>query len=95
MGIPFTGTPRCAITMAMSDAHEKAREFLEHQQTFRLGELLTEASHPKTRRLSQTIQTDLENGIRLLQSVDDDIPAALERILPKTASPSSWRPWRK
>ncbi len=64
----------------MSNAHEKAREFLEHQKAFRLGELLTESSHPKTRRLSQTIQTDIAAGVRLLQSVDEDIPAALERI---------------
>ena len=64
----------------MSQAHEKAREFLEHQKAFRLGELTTEASHPKTRRLSQTIQADIRAGVRMLQSVDDDIPAALERI---------------
>jgi N-acetylmuramic acid 6-phosphate etherase len=68
------------MTTAMSSAHEKAREFLECQKAFRLGELLTESSHPKTRRLSQTIQTDVAAGVRLLQSVDDDIPAALERI---------------
>jgi len=68
------------MNTAMSNAHEKAREFLEHQKAFRLGELLTESSHPKTRRLSQTIQTDIEAGVRLLQSVDEDIPAALERI---------------
>ncbi len=64
----------------MSQAKEKAREFLEREKAFRLGELLTESSHPKTRRLSQTMQTDIEAGVRLLQSVDDDIPAALERI---------------
>ena len=64
----------------MSNAQEKAREFLEQEKAFRLGELLTESSHPKTRRLSQTIQADTVAGVRLLQSVDDDIPAALERI---------------
>jgi len=64
----------------MSQAREKAKEFLECEQAFRLGELLTESSHPKTRRLSQTMETDIEAGVRLLQSVDDDIPAALERI---------------
>ncbi|MCX5644214.1 MAG: hypothetical protein NTZ17_05960 [Phycisphaerae bacterium] len=64
----------------MSNAHEKVVEFLGHQKAFRLGELLTELSHPKTRRLSQTIQTDIQAGVRLLQSVDEDIPAALERI---------------
>jgi N-acetylmuramic acid 6-phosphate etherase len=70
---------------AMSQAHERAREFLEREQAFRLGELLTESSHPKTRRLSQTIQTDIAAGVRLLQSVDDDIPAALERIFAQDA----------
>jgi N-acetylmuramic acid 6-phosphate etherase len=68
------------MNTVMSHAHEKAREFLEQEKAFRLGELLTESSHPKTRRLSQTIQTDLPAGVRLLQSVDEDIPAALERI---------------
>ncbi len=64
----------------MLQAREKAREFLECQQAFRLGELLTESSHPKTRRLSQTMETDVAAGVRLLQAVDEDIPAALERI---------------
>ena len=68
------------MNTAMSNAQEKAREFLEREKAFRLGELLTESSHPKTRRLSQTIQTDVPAGVRLLQSVDEDIPAALERI---------------
>lgn len=64
----------------MSTARDKAREFLERERAFRLGGLLTESSHPKTRRLSQTMQADVEAGVRMLQSVDDDIPAALERI---------------
>jgi len=46
-----------------------------------LGELLTESSHPKTKRLSQTAAVDLPAAIRLLQSVDDDIPLAMEKVL--------------
>jgi len=64
----------------VTQAGERAREFLKREKAFRLGELLTESPHPKTRRLSQTIQADLPAGIRLLQAVDDDIPLALERI---------------
>jgi N-acetylmuramic acid 6-phosphate etherase len=64
----------------MTSAAEKAREFLEQQKAFRLGELLTESSHPKTRDLSQTMESDVSAGIRLLQAVDQDIPAALDRI---------------
>jgi len=64
----------------MSDAIEKAKKFLNEEKAFRLGELLTESSHPKTRTLSQTSKTNLADGIRLLQSVDDDIPPAVEKV---------------
>ena len=63
-----------------SDAAERARAFLEKERAFRLGELLTESSHPKTRALSETMQRDVRGGIGLLQSVDQDIPPALEGI---------------
>ena len=75
------------MNTAMSNAHEKAIEFLEQEKAFRLGELLTESSHPKTRRLSQTMQTDVQAGVRMLQSVDEDIPAALERIFAQDSFP--------
>ncbi len=64
----------------MSDAMKKAEEFLSRERAFRLGELMTEAFHPKTRTLSQTAATDLPAAIRLLQSVDDDIPPAMEKV---------------
>ena len=84
-GIGFTAGAAGVMNTAMSQARERAREFLERERAFRLGELLTESSHPKTRRLSQTIQTDIAAGVRLLQSVDDDIPAALGRIFAQDA----------
>ena len=65
----------------MSDAIERAEEFLSREQAFRLGELITESSHPKTKTLSQTAKDDLPAAIRLLQSVDDDIPPAMEKVL--------------
>jgi N-acetylmuramic acid 6-phosphate etherase len=65
----------------MSDAKKKAEEFLKHEKAFRLGELVTEAFHPKTKTLSQTAATDLPTAIRMLQSVDDDIPPAMEKVL--------------
>ncbi len=64
----------------MSQAKERARAFVEGEKAFRLGELLTESFHPKTRELSQTMEKDIRAGIRLLQSVDDDIPLALDRV---------------
>ena len=65
----------------MSDAIKRAEEFLSRERAFRLGELLTESSHPKTKALSQTAKDDLPAAIRLLQSVDDDIPPAMDKVL--------------
>jgi N-acetylmuramic acid 6-phosphate etherase len=65
----------------VSDAIEKAKEFLNRERAFRLGELVTEAFHPKTITLSQTAATDLPAAIQMLQSVDDDIPPAMEKVL--------------
>jgi len=65
----------------MSYATKKTEEFLNRERAFRLGELVTEAFHPKTKTLSQTAATDLPAAIRLLQSVDDDIPPAMEKVL--------------
>jgi N-acetylmuramic acid 6-phosphate etherase len=64
----------------VSQAKERARAFVEGEKAFRLDGLLTEAFHPRTRELSQVMQADVHAGIRLLQSVDEDIPAALDRI---------------
>lgn len=64
----------------MSDAVERARAFLREERAFRLGTLLTESSHPKTRRLSQTIQADIGAGIRQLLSVDEDIATASDQL---------------
>lgn len=65
----------------MSDAIKRAEEFLAREKEFRLGELLTEAFHPKTNTLSQTAAMDLPAAIRMLQSVDDEIPPAMEKVL--------------
>jgi N-acetylmuramic acid 6-phosphate etherase len=64
----------------VSQAKERARAFVEGEKAFRLGELLTESFHPKTRELSQTMERDICAGIRLLQAVDEDIPLALDRV---------------
>jgi len=64
----------------MSDAIRRAEEFLSREQAFRLGELVTEAFHPKTKVLSQTAAADLPAAIRLLQSVDGDISPAMKKV---------------
>ncbi|UCG57027.1 MAG: hypothetical protein JSU70_19455 [Phycisphaerales bacterium] len=69
----------------VSDAIEKARRFLDKERVFRLGELLTESSHPKTRALSQTIGADIGAGIRMLQSVDEEIPPIAAKVFQEDA----------
>ncbi len=71
---------RAAEHTPKSTAKQKAEDFLEQERVFRLGQLQTESSHPKTRTLSQTLQRDLKAGIRMLQSVDQDISDALDRL---------------
>jgi len=70
-----------------TEAAQKARAFVQQEKAFRLGELLTESSHPKTRTLSQTMQADLRAGLRQLLSVDEDIVAALEGIFAQESYP--------
>ena len=65
----------------MPDAAKRAKEFVRRERAFRLGELLTESFHPKTITLSQTAAGDLPAAIRLLQSVDDEIPPAMDKVL--------------
>jgi len=64
----------------VSDAIEQAKKFLSEEQAFRLGELPTESSHPKTKALSETVVSDLAAGIRLLQAVDEEIPPVAESV---------------
>ncbi len=71
----------------MGDACEKAKAFLQEETAFRLGELLTESSHSKTRRLSETIQADVAAGIRELLSVDEDIAQAADKLFAQDGYP--------
>lgn len=60
---------------------EKAEDFIQNETQFHLGALTTEQSHPKTRTLSQTLETDVAAGMRQLFSVDDDIPPVLKKTI--------------
>lgn len=64
----------------MPDAVERARKFLSEERAFRLGELLTESFHPKTLELSQVARSDLSRAIRMLQSVDEEVGPAMQKV---------------
>ena len=60
---------------------EQALDFIRNETQFHLGYLPTEQSHPKTRGLSQALQVDTAKGIRMLLSVDDDIPPVVKQVI--------------
>ena len=64
----------------MNTPEQRARWFLEHETAFRLGVLPTECSHPKTAALSSTIARDTAAGIRMLMTVDEDVPPAMAQV---------------
>src|SRR6266850_6799893 len=58
----------------MSEASQKRSEdFLKISDQFKLGELVTESSHPITASLSQTAKNDIPAALGLLLDVDGDL----------------------
>lgn len=64
----------------MDDARREAEHFVNNEKAFHLGALPTEQSHPKTRGLAEVIAKDTRAGIRMLQTVDEDVTAAARRV---------------
>ena len=60
---------------------ELADDFIQNETQFHLGFLITEQSHPRTRGLSQALARDSKEGVRMLLSVDDDLPPVIEKTL--------------
>ena len=60
---------------------QQAQQYLEQEKAFRLGELTTESFHPRTMDLGRTSRQDLPAAVRMLQSVDRDIPPVAQRVL--------------
>ena len=54
-------------------AQEEARSFMENDQEYRMGYIEAERPHPLTRRLSQTYAESVQDGVRLLLSVDAEM----------------------
>src|SRR5712671_6519419 len=58
----------------MSEAsRNRAEEFLKVSDQFKLGDLITEASHPTTATLSDTASNDITGALKLLFEVDEDV----------------------
>ena len=59
--------------MLPSTAADNARRFLEIADQFRLGTLLTESPHPRTKDLSETAKKETAAGLEMLFDVDRDV----------------------
>jgi len=70
-----------AACHAQETPREQALHFIKNETQFHLGYLPTEQSHPKTRGLSQALQRDTAQGLRMLLSVDDDIAPVVKRVI--------------
>lgn len=63
----------------MDDTSRPAENFLAISREFRLGDLVTEQSHPATRDLSRTAGRSIPDALRLLFSVDADVISAYRK----------------
>jgi N-acetylmuramic acid 6-phosphate (MurNAc-6-P) etherase len=55
-------------------------DYVQNKTQFQLHTLLTEQRHPKTWNLSERVQQDAADGLRMLLSVDEDISARLKTL---------------
>jgi N-acetylmuramic acid 6-phosphate etherase len=60
-------------------ARERAEDFLRDAVQFRLGALVTEASHPRSTELSQVARQDAAAGLAVLFDVDRDVVETYDR----------------
>ena len=59
----------------------RAHAFLARADQFRLGDLVTEASHPLTADLSEVAKRSTADGLRLLLAVDKDVLATFQEFV--------------
>ena len=55
------------------NAHKEAENFIINEKQFQLGILPTEQSNPKTRNIDLIFDSNPEEGVKVLLSVDHDI----------------------
>jgi N-acetylmuramic acid 6-phosphate etherase len=62
------------------EASPESIDYVQNKTQFQLHTLLTEQRHPKTWNLSERLQKDIPDGLKMLFSVDDDIVVRLEAM---------------
>ena len=62
------------------EASPESIDYVQRRTQFQLHTLLTEQRHPKTWNLSERLQKDVADGLRMLCSVDEDILVRLQAL---------------
>ncbi len=62
------------------EASPESIDYVQNKTQFQLHTLLTEQRHPKTWNLSERLQKDVADGLKMLFSVDEDITARIENL---------------
>ncbi len=73
------------LTLLKIDPSSQSVDFVQNKKQFQLHSLLTEQRHPKTWDLSFVIKENIEEGLRQIFSVDDDISQRLGELAKDTA----------
>ncbi|MGB7296468.1 MAG: hypothetical protein WBC70_12845 [Candidatus Aminicenantales bacterium] len=76
---PRAGQPRLLRLLGL-EASPESIDYVQNKTQFQLHTLLTEQRHPKTWNLSERLQKDVADGLKMLFSVDEDITARVENL---------------
>lgn len=62
---------------------EKAKDFLEKADEFKLGSLVTEQQHPKTKELSEWAKRDIPRALSVIQEIDAEVIKTASKKAPQ------------
>ncbi|MDH4272506.1 MAG: hypothetical protein OEW18_11095, partial [Candidatus Aminicenantes bacterium] len=76
---PQTSQPSLLRLLGL-EASPESIDYVQNKTQFQLHNLLTEQRHTKTWNLSERLQKDVADGLKMLFSVDEDISARVEEL---------------
>jgi N-acetylmuramic acid 6-phosphate etherase len=78
--LPAQASPASLLKLLGLEASPESIDYVQNKTQFQLHTLLTEQRHPKTWNLSERLQKDVADGLKMLFSVDEDITARVEEL---------------
>lgn len=72
--------PSSLLELLGLEVSPESIDYVKNKTQFQLHTLLTEQRHPKTWNLSEKIKTDVQAGLHMLFSVDEDISSRLKEL---------------